>query len=216
MRLTWNSRLPVSRSRPVSAASDSAPGCSAVSSWTSTRCPSSGPPPGPRRRRAAASRSATTSTGASTSTCVARAAARAGGGCAAGGDATPGVGAGPRDDAAQQADEQQQVDRGEPRRGVDVEEAEPVQPLPRAGVLGEVGPDGAGVDAALREQRAGHGRHRQEQEQDERRPHARQLPPQPAGGPAGPERRPGPGGRAPRAAPGRVRVGALTAAPGTG
>ena len=138
-----------------------------------------------------------------------------------------GVGAGPRHDAAEQADEQQQVDRGEPRRGVDVEEPEPVQPLPGLRVVGLVGADGAAVDRPLREQRAGDGGHREQEQQDQRRAHARQLPPQPAQRADRAERRAGRGRRprppgagsswSPRRAPaGPGPPAPLTAAPGSG
>ena len=61
-----------------------------------------------------------------------------------------------RQHAADQRDEQQQVDRREPRRGVDVEEAEPVEKRPSVGLSAMNCVTFTGVDAALREERAGH------------------------------------------------------------
>src|SRR5690606_29600428 len=87
---------------------------------------------------------------------------------------------GPRHDAADQRDHQQQVDRGEPRGGVDVEEAEPVQPRPHGRVLVEVLPHPHRDDPALRPDRAGDRRERQQHQQHQRGPHAGQLPPAPA------------------------------------
>ena len=75
---------------------------------------------------------------------------------------------------------EQQVDRREPRRGVDVEEAEAVEPRRGRGVLRDVVGDAAGIDVALREDRARHGGDRQQQQQEERGAHARQLAPGPA------------------------------------
>ena len=59
-----------------------------------------------------------------------------------------------RHDAADEGDEEQQVDRREPRRRVDVEEAELVEPRRARRVLRDVVGDPAGVDVALREDRA--------------------------------------------------------------
>src|SRR5699024_2880458 len=87
-------------------------------------------------------------------------------------------------DAPDQRDEQQQVDRGEPGRGEDVEESQGVQDLAPAAVLLEELLRQRRVDAALRVQRAGDGRDRQQHQQDQSGLHAGQLPPQePQGAP---------------------------------
>ncbi len=87
---------------------------------------------------------------------------------------------GARQDAAHQRHEQQQVDRREPDRRVDVEEAEPVEPRPEGRVVDQVGGDLVGVLRALGPDRAGHRGDRQEHEQEQRDPHGRELPPGPA------------------------------------
>ena len=79
--------------------------------------------------------------------------------------------------APDERDEQQQVDRGEPRRGVDLEEAEAVQPGPERRVLRDVVGGAGCVDAPLRPDRARHRTDREQQEEEQRRAHARQLPP---------------------------------------
>ena len=85
-------------------------------------------------------------------------------------------------DAADQRDEQQQVDRGEPRRGVDGEQPEPV--VATASGVGCCSANCAalrGVDAALRHQRAGDRGEREQEQQHQRRAHRGELPPGPAG-----------------------------------
>ena len=87
----------------------------------------------------------------------------------------------PRDDAADERDHQQDVDRGEPRRGVDREEVEPVPDRRQTRVVLPPGRDGERVDVLLRDHRAGDRRERQQEQQDQRRAHRRQLAPAPAG-----------------------------------
>ena len=86
----------------------------------------------------------------------------------------------PRHDAADQRHHQQQVDRGEPRRVVDPEQPEPVvdRRQVRVGRLPVLGLER--VDPVLRDHRAGDRAERQQEQQDERRPHRGQLAPGPA------------------------------------
>ena len=85
-----------------------------------------------------------------------------------------------RDDAADQRDHQQDVDRGEPRRVVDREQAEPLVDRRQRGVLVLPARHVERVDARLRDDRAGHGGQREQQQQDQRGAHRRQLAPGPA------------------------------------
>ncbi len=87
---------------------------------------------------------------------------------------------GARQHAADQRDEQQEVHRGEPRRRVDVEEAEAVQGGADRGVPREPLVHAQRVRAPLREDRAGDAGKGEQEQQDQRRPHARQLTPRPA------------------------------------
>ena len=86
----------------------------------------------------------------------------------------------PRDEAADERHHQQQVDRGEPRRGVDVEEAEPF--VDRRQVRVVVLPPGGldGVDALLRDDRARDGGQRQQEQQHQGGAHRGELAPRPA------------------------------------
>ena len=91
-----------------------------------------------------------------------------------------------RHHAADQRDEQQQVDRGEPGRGVDVEQRRAVDHgRERPGAAAVNCATRTGSTPALRQQRPGHGRHRQQEQQDQRGAHAGELPPGPAGQPSG-------------------------------
>ena len=85
-----------------------------------------------------------------------------------------------RDDAADERDEQQDVDGREPRRRVDVEQLEVVEHRREVGVVAEVLRDAVRVARTLRHERAGDGRDREQQEQQDRRAHARELPPEEA------------------------------------
>ena len=87
----------------------------------------------------------------------------------------------PRDQAADERDEQQQVDRREPHRAEDVVHADAVEEPPPRAVRADVGPDLGRVQRALRQQRSGHGGDREQEQQDERRPHRGEPAPQPAG-----------------------------------
>ncbi len=87
---------------------------------------------------------------------------------------------GARQHAADERDEQQDVDRREPRRRVDVEQAELVEHRREVGVVGEVLGDAVGVGAALRDERSRDGGDRKQQQQHERGAHARELAPSPA------------------------------------
>ena len=89
---------------------------------------------------------------------------------------------GARDDAADERDEQQDVDRGEPHRAVDVEQAELVVERRRAWCARSLkSATFSVVDAGLRDQRAGDRAERQQEQQDQRDPHRGELPPEPAG-----------------------------------
>ncbi|KPC67407.1 hypothetical protein ADL26_20825, partial [Thermoactinomyces vulgaris] len=70
-----------------------------------------------------------------------------------------------------------QVDRGEPRRGVDVEGPEAVEPGREVGVLVVVVGDVDGADGALRERRAGDRGEREREQQQERGAHGGELVP---------------------------------------
>ena len=85
-----------------------------------------------------------------------------------------------RNDTTHQRDEQQQVDGGEPRRGVDVEEAQAIKPWAGAPVAGQVVRHASGIDIALWPDRTRHGPDRQEKQQEQRGPHAGELSPGPA------------------------------------
>ena len=87
---------------------------------------------------------------------------------------------GARDDAADERDEQQQVDGREPRRGVDVEGLQLVEERREVGVVVEVLDDTVRVGAALRHERTRHGRDREQQQEEQRGAHARELTPEPA------------------------------------
>ncbi len=87
---------------------------------------------------------------------------------------------GSRDDAADERDEQQDVDGREPDRRVGVEHAEEVEHLRPARVRGLVGDDAVGVGGLLRHERTGHRGEGDEQQQEQRRAHARELPPEEA------------------------------------
>ncbi len=91
-----------------------------------------------------------------------------------------GVVRGARDDAADQRGEQQQVDGREPERRVHVEQLELVEHRSKLRVVVEVLGDAAGVGPALREERTGYGRDREQQQQEQGRLHARELAPRPA------------------------------------
>ena len=84
------------------------------------------------------------------------------------------------DDAADERDEQEQVDRGEPRRSEHVEEAECLEDC--SGGRGASDPflHLERIVALLGQDRTGNARDRQEEEQDERGLHARELTPDPA------------------------------------
>ena len=104
-----------------------------------------------------------------------------------------------RNDAADEADEQQQVDRREPHRGVDVVHPQrPVDTIQGGVVGGKVGDLDRAV-CGLRHHRPRDGCQGQQEQQDEGRPHARQLTPQPPHGCAETESAaPTSRGRAPR------------------
>ena len=88
--------------------------------------------------------------------------------------------AGARHDAADEGDEQQDVDRGEPHRAVDVEELELLVDRRDGGVGFLEGLHLQLVHAVLRDQRAGDGPEREQEEQDQRDPHRGELAPEPA------------------------------------
>jgi hypothetical protein len=83
----------------------------------------------------------------------------------------------PRAEAADQRDEQQQVDGGEPGRGEDVEQEEPVEHWRQRGVRLEVVLDGHRVQPALGQERTGDAGQGQQEQQQQRGAHAGELPP---------------------------------------
>src|SRR3984885_3150272 len=87
----------------------------------------------------------------------------------------------PRGQTAQQRQEQQRVDRGEPETAEHVERLQSIQPRPDHRVGGQVVADLAGVEAALRQQRAGNRTQRQQEQQHQPRAHRGQRPPGVAG-----------------------------------
>ncbi len=86
----------------------------------------------------------------------------------------------PGQDAADQRDEEQQVHRGEPRRGVHLEEPQAIQQRPARRVRGDPVLDLQRVRSPLGQYGSGDRRHRETEQQDQRRAHARQLAPGPA------------------------------------
>ena len=100
---------------------------------------------------------------------------------------------GTRHHAADEGGEQQQVDGGEPGRGEDVEEPEPVQPRREVRMRRVVLLDAGRVAALLRQHRSGHAGQGQQEQQDQRDPHRRELPPRPFQPVGGTERGPGRG-----------------------
>ncbi len=87
----------------------------------------------------------------------------------------------PRDDAAHQRDHQQDVDRREPHRVVDREQAELLVDRGQLGVLVLPLRRPHRVDRLLRHHRPGDRREREQEQQDQRRPHRGELAPRPAG-----------------------------------
>lgn len=85
-----------------------------------------------------------------------------------------------RHDAADQRDEQQQVDRREPGRLIDVEQADLVVERPQLRVRLEEVRHLHRIDPGLRDQRAGHRAEGQQEEQHQGCLHRGQLPPGPA------------------------------------
>ncbi len=83
----------------------------------------------------------------------------------------------PRGQTAHQRDEQQHVDGGEPEAGEHVEGLQPIQPRADGRVLGDVLGDLGFVEAALRQQRAGNGGQRQQEQQHQRGAHRGQRAP---------------------------------------
>ena len=83
----------------------------------------------------------------------------------------------PRGQAAHQRDEQQHIDGGEPEAGEHVEGLQPVQPRPDGRMLGDVLLDLGLVEAALRQQGAGDGAEREQEQQHQRGAHRRQRAP---------------------------------------
>ena len=77
-----------------------------------------------------------------------------------------------RHQAADQRDHQQQVDRGEPGRGEDVEELQPVEQRGERRVVGEVLGDQALVQRALRQQRTRQRGEGEQEQQHQRGAHA--------------------------------------------
>jgi hypothetical protein len=86
-----------------------------------------------------------------------------------------------RDDAPDEGDEEQEVDRGEPGGVEDVEQAEFLQQRRRGGVGLDVVQDRRRVLRALRVERAGNRRERQQEQQHQRGAHRGELPPDPPG-----------------------------------
>src|SRR6185369_110160 len=83
----------------------------------------------------------------------------------------------PARQAADQRDEQQQVDRGEPGRAEDVEQAEVPEQRAERRVVVLVPRHQQRVDVVLRQQRARDSEHREQEQQDQRGAHAGQHPP---------------------------------------
>ena len=69
----------------------------------------------------------------------------------------------PRCQTAEQRHEQQRVDGGEPETAEHIERLHPIQPRPDLRVGDQIVGDLAGVEAALRQQRAGHRAQRQQE-----------------------------------------------------
>jgi hypothetical protein len=86
----------------------------------------------------------------------------------------------PRHDAADQRDEEQQVDRREPRRAEGAEQADRVEDAEQLRIALLELDHAVRIRRGLRHERPRHGGEGEQQEQQQRRPHARELPPEEA------------------------------------
>ena len=96
---------------------------------------------------------------------------------------------GPGQHTPDQGEEQQDVDRGKPRRGIDIEELKGVKDLPVLGAVLDVLGHHGRVRRALRKQRPRYCRDSEQQQQKQGCPHVCQLRPRPAQHPGKSQRR---------------------------